>query len=135
MSKLRWEDRYTIGVKTIDDQHRTLIQLMVDLWDAIESGKGRSLISDVLQRLLDYTRTHFVDEERIMIQHNFPEFERHKTDHDRFVQEVMNAAREYVEKRSVPTQKILSFLAHWLIDHIMVYDKNLGAFLIEKGVK
>lgn len=135
MAKLKWEDRYTVGVKTIDEQHRILIQLMVDLWDAIESGKGRTLISDVLQRLLDYTRTHFVDEEKIMIKLNYSEYDRHKNDHDRFVQEVMNAAKDYIEKRAVPTQKILAFLAHWLIDHIMVYDKNLGSFLNEKGIK
>lgn len=131
---LKWEDRYIVGIKSIDDQHKKLIQMMIDLWDAIESGKGRSVISQVLQDLLDYTRTHFVDEEKLMIQNNFPDYDQHKADHDRFVNEVMNAAKDYVEKRAVPTQKILTFLAHWLIEHIMGYDKNLSAFLKEKGL-
>lgn len=131
---LRWEDRYTVGIKQIDEEHRKLIQLMVNLWDAIESGKGRSIISDVIQNLLDYTRTHFVAEEKMMIEHKFPEYDQHKGDHDRFVMEVMNAAKEYIEKRAIPTQKILTFLAHWLIEHIMGYDKNLAVYLRQKGL-
>ncbi len=134
MAKLNWDEQYLVGINFMDDQHKKLIQLMVDLWDSIENGKGRSVISPVLQNLLDYTRTHFVEEERSMIEHRYPEYDSHKTDHDRFVDEVMNAAKDYVEKRAVPTQKILHFLAHWLIEHIMVYDKKLGLYLKEKGV-
>ncbi len=130
---LRWEDKYMVGIKIMDDQHRKLLQLMVDLWDAIESGKGRSMISQVLQDLLDYTRTHFVEEEKMMIENRFPEYTQHKTDHDRFVNEVMNAAKDYIEKRAVPTQKILTFLAHWLVEHIMGFDRTLAGFLKEKG--
>ncbi len=133
---LKWEDKYLVGIKQIDEQHRKLLQLMINLWDSIESGKGRSIISQVLQDLLDYTRTHFVDEEKIMIENKYPDYEQHKQDHDRFVNEVMSAARDYVEKRAIPTQKILSFLAHWLIEHIMGFDKNLATFLREeKGLR
>lgn len=134
MAKLKWDEQYLVGVGFMDDQHRRLLQLMVDLWDSIENGKGRSIISTVLQELLDYTRTHFVEEEKVMIQNHYPEYETHKTDHDRFVHEVMNAAKDYIEKRAVPTQKILHFLAHWLIEHIMGHDKKLGIFLKEKGL-
>jgi hemerythrin len=135
MAGLKWEDKFTVGIKAIDDDHKKLIQLMVDLWDSIEMGKGRTIIVDVLQKLLDYTRTHFTDEEKIMIANNYPDYDQHKTDHDRFVNEVMNAAKDYIEKRAIPTQKILTFLARWLMGHILVYDKNLGKFLTAKGLK
>lgn len=132
---MNWEDRFLIGVESIDNQHRRLVELMVNLMEAVKTGKGRSIISPVLQELIDYTRTHFVDEEGIMTRYNYPDILPHKQDHDRFVQEITKAAREYVEKKAVPTQKILSFLAQWLVDHIMGYDQKLGDFLIDNGVR
>jgi len=134
MAKLKWDERFIVGIYSIDSQHKKLIEIMIDLWDAIESGKGRSIINEVIQSLLDYTRTHFVDEEKYMIQHSYPDYQQHKQDHDRFVQEITKQMMSYMDNKSVPTVKLLQFLAHWLVEHILVYDKKLGVYLREKGI-
>lgn len=134
MSSIRWVDKLKTNVQRIDEEHKELIRIFAELNEAILSGHSRSVITDVFQGLLNYTRTHFVTEEKLMLHYRYSDFSIHKEDHDRFVAEVMNHLKDYMENRVIPSQKIFHFLAHWLIEHIMGHDKKLGKFLNEQGV-
>lgn len=131
---LNWSKLYLVGVQKMDQQHQRLVQLMTQLNQSIQAGHGRQVIVPVLRELIDYTRTHFVDEEQLMLENDFPEYDAHKKDHDRFIQEVARDTREFLEGKSVPSMKLMNFLAQWLVDHIMGYDKQLGRYLKERGV-
>ena len=135
MAKLQWDSKYSVNVASIDDQHKELIKLMLNLWNAIESGQGRQTIGKVITGLFEYTRTHFVHEENLMKQLKYEDHFAHQVDHERFIAELNKAATDLMEGRAVPSVKVLKMMAQWLLDHILVHDKKLGAFLSEKGVK
>ncbi len=66
-----------------------------------------------------------------MTQHSYSEFNSHRDAHENFKAKV----KEFLEKRergNVSLNEITSFLSDCLVDHILLVDKKLGAFLKEK---
>ena len=61
-----WKDSYSIGVQEIDAQHRRLFSLADELHSAMNAGKGKVVLEQVLQNLITYTKSHFAGEERLM---------------------------------------------------------------------
>lgn len=129
MDHIRWDKKFEIGVAKVDDQHKHLFSLTRELIEATQEGRGRRIIVDVLKSLILYTKTHFVDEETIMLKAGFPEFEMHKKEHEAFIQEVGEATKDLLEGNSVPTLKIAEFLGNWLINHVLIHDKRIGEYV------
>lgn len=61
-----WNDRISVGVETIDADHKKLIAMVNDLYDAILAGCGRKKLDSLLDHLIDYTRYHFAREEKLL---------------------------------------------------------------------
>lgn len=129
--KIVWSDDYSIGIQSIDDQHRGLILLINRFGDALFVSKSKTEIAKAFDQLLDYTVTHFKTEEELMEKYNYPEREKHIHEHHRLTQEVLelNKDKQYI----FPTN-IIEFLNSWLINHILETDKSLGEFLIKNGI-
>lgn len=132
MSKLKWDSRFETGIEQVDNQHRRLFELTAELIEATSAGKGRRIIVDVLKSLINYTKTHFVDEEKIMEEVGFPDIAQHKIEHELFIKQVHESTKELLTGHSVPTLKVAHFLANWLIDHVLIHDKKIGKFYREK---
>ena len=75
MALFEWSEKYSVGIREIDDQHKKLIGLVARLQDAMREGKGKAVLDKVLAELIQYTRTHFAAEERIMQTNGYPDFE------------------------------------------------------------
>ena len=52
MPLLRWKKRYSVGVKTLDDQHESMIQVLNDLHAAAMKGKMESVASEQLAKIV-----------------------------------------------------------------------------------
>jgi len=128
--KIIWSDKYCVGINAIDDEHRGLVILINKFSAALASGSGKLEIASVFEKLLEYTVTHFQNEENLMQNYNYPELGAHMIEHRKLTKEVMefNKGKEYVFPGN-----IVEFLNSWLINHIMETDKKVGAFLNEKG--
>ena len=66
MSMVAWDDAYSVEIQEIDEQHKCLIEIMNELYTAMANKSNRDLISDVLDKLVDYTKVHFAVEETLM---------------------------------------------------------------------
>lgn len=78
MALITWNENYSVKVKQFDDQHKKLIDMINELHDAMKVGKGKDVMEKILAGLIQYTVTHFANEERLMKQHNYPDYEQHK---------------------------------------------------------
>ena len=63
---LAWKDEYSVGLDSIDQQHRKLINLINQLTTAVEYSTGEEFEREALAELVDYTKTHFSYEEGLM---------------------------------------------------------------------
>lgn len=132
MSYLTWDDSYSINQKIVDDQHKTLFNLINRLHDAMILGKSKQIMGTVLQELLDYTVSHFSTEEKFMIRYSYQWYVPHKSEHRKFIDQVTGFQKGYNEGKLILSLDIMSFLKDWLVNHILKTDKKLGEFLQNK---
>ena len=135
MPKIIWTDNLSVKIAAIDAQHRKLIDLINELNDAMSQGKGKDVLGRVLTSLIDYTKTHFAEEERLMSLHKYPGYAEHKAAHDSLTAQVIEISEKFKSGQIGLTIPVSDFLKEWLTDHILHTDKEYSAFLISKGVR
>lgn len=62
-----WDDMlYSVGIASIDAQHKKLVALVNNLFEAMKSGKGATVVGSILDELIQYTASHFKYAEECM---------------------------------------------------------------------
>ena len=134
MAYLDFSSKLSINVDTIDQQHKILIEIINDLHEAMAAGQGKTVMDDVLLRLIDYTRMHFSTEEHLMVQYDYSERIAHETQHFELTSQVGQLYIKVKENKMSVTIETMEFLKNWLNHHILETDKKLGVYLASKGV-
>ena len=132
---LDWKEEYSVGIASIDQQHRKLVNLINQLQTAVDYSTGEEFEREALDELVDYTKTHFSYEEGLMKDNDYPDYEPHKAVHEKMISQVDAVLAEYEQDRDAAMKDAVVFLKDWLINHINGTDKEYSRFLIEKGVK
>src|SRR5210317_2578607 len=80
-----WDDNYRTGIDEIDRDHKGLVDLINDLYEAMQDGSGGALLLPIFSALKHYTETHFAKEERLMVECDAPDQEKHFQAHKQMV--------------------------------------------------
>jgi len=131
---IEWKDEYSVGIDSIDQQHRKLINLINQLSTAVDYSTGEEFEREALAELVEYTKTHFVYEEGLMEDNGYPDFEAHRAQHRAMIAEVGIVLTEYEKDHDKAMSHAVDYLKEWLINHINGTDKQYSSFLIGKGV-
>jgi len=132
---VEWKDEYSVGIPSIDDQHKRLLGLINQLQTAVDYQTDDAFTNEALGELVDYTRTHFVYEEKLMQDNGYPDFEAHRKEHEAMVEQVGHFLERYKQDRDATIEEVTGFLKNWLINHINGTDKEYSSYLIGKGVR
>ena len=130
-----WDNSLAVGVKKIDEQHQQLFAAINHLIDAIEQGRGAAEFKKALDFLVEYTATHFADEEVIQKQHGYPDFENHHRIHEAFKKVTRDIAAEFVDSgtNDLLVKEVKRKFGDWLVTHIKGQDFKLAAFIKSSG--
>lgn len=134
---MHWQNGYSVGVKKYDDAHKDLIDLINKLHAAMKLGLGAQILGDILDELIDYTKTHFTDEEQEMTRLGYPkqDFEAHIAQHKAFVKQAIEVQQKFKDGKGGLTLDIMTFLKKWLAEHIIGTDKKYTNFFNSRGLK
>lgn len=135
MSVISWNDKYSVQVNEMDNQHKELIIILNELYDAMSSGKSNQVLSSVLLKLLNYTRKHFAAEELFMHKCGYPGYESQKREHAAFITKIQEFQSSFNAGKITLSLDISTYLKNWLVNHISIEDKKYGAFASSKGIK
>lgn len=135
MALIVWNDKLSVQVRQFDDEHKQLIEMVNKLHDAMKEGKGKQVVGDVLEGLINYTKKHFAAEELVMKANSYPDYEKHKKEHNQLTMTVLDLQKGYAAGNAPLSQSVMGFLKDWLTSHIQGVDKGYGPFLNGKGVK
>lgn len=122
MAYLQWTENLSVGISRMDDHHKKLVDLINQVFDAM-SGDAASTVDSVLADLLDYTRYHFAEEEKLLTACSYPDLEAHQAVHRSMVKEVLDMRQRHLaDPASVTASETLDFLSKWLMRHIIGKD-------------
>ncbi len=134
MAFIEWSDTYSVGIRSIDNEHRRLVGLVNKLHDASLQGQGSATAPVVLNELASYTVSHFAHEERLFDQHGYPDTPNHKRAHSDLVKQVQDLQEKAKAGNFTVGMEVMNFLKNWLVQHIQGTDFKYRDFLISKGV-
>jgi hemerythrin-like metal-binding protein len=132
---LTWNRACAVGVRAMDDQHGILMDTMNELRQAVVRGGGREEVSEILDRLIEFTRMHFWSEEQLMEQSGFSGLPEHRVEHHRMLARMLHAARHVEYGEAVQMRAMLCSLRDSFLMHIEGADRLYGPWLNEHGVQ
>ena len=132
---LTWKDSYSVGIESIDNDHKKLLHLINNLQTAVDYKTDNLSEKHTLDEVIDYTHYHLRREEGLMEDNGYPGFVAHKAKHKEMIDKVNEYVLEFETDEEDSIQSLLAFLKSWWIEHINGTDQEYSEFLISKGVK
>jgi hemerythrin len=132
---IEWNDKYSVNISLIDEQHKKLFEIINK---AIIAEKHRKVTKDVLgilDEMTEYALKHFETEERYMKEFNFPEYQAHRNEHIDFTNNSIDYKNRVIGGDFQILNEILEYLKQWLVNHIQVTDKKHIDCFKKNGLK
>ncbi len=135
MPFIEWNNTLSIGIESIDDQHKNLINVINDFYADLKKESTEERLLSIIEKLKDYTVYHFQTEEDLFKEYNFDGYDEHKKEHDDFITTVEDYYERYKNGKLIISLEVTNFIKLWIFKHIMGTDKKYSKFMIDKGVK
>jgi hemerythrin-like metal-binding protein len=134
---IEWEDRYSVGIELIDEQHRELASQVNNLClGCKKSSQDARLFFDLnIQPLLRYMRYHFSSEEKLLERIKYPDLAAHSLQHSEMIKIITEGVgRIQREETSVLLSgnrlpEFASYVRDMFISHIAVLDKKYVSYI------
>lgn len=137
-----WSEKFETNISEIDTQHKRLFFLLGEL-EKLYDGNVGSLttkvkeIKEAISNLEQYTLSHFLIEERVMEDNDYPDLENHIKLHDKFTDKITDVKREMLESDLLENEEkldeylkgLVKFLNTWLKNHIMIKDMDYKPYI------
>lgn len=130
---MEWHEIYSIGVESIDSQHKQLVHMVSRLQATLAGGDINQEVANALRFLVDYTKRHFADEEKLMAEIDYEELEHHRELHKKLINDVVHILLQIKKGKAIDPYAFIDFLTDWLINHIRYEDKKIGKAMIARG--
>jgi hemerythrin len=135
MALMTWSNKFSVGVRTMDDQHTVLFDSLNELHNAMMKGEGQKQTVTLLRSLLKYTNDHFSAEEAMMQAAHYPDLAAHRAKHRDLTRQVQEFVTRYERGEAALNIQLLNFLRDWLANHIQGSDHEYGPWINSHGVK
>jgi hemerythrin len=134
---LAWNEKFSVGVKGIDRQHKEILSRVNALFDAIGSRESGRNVDELLTFMQKYVRTHFLCEEKLMRRYDYAGYDQHLREHERFRAELANVEKMYDRTglSDAVVARMASYITEWLSAHFIDEDRRLAGFLQERGAR
>jgi hemerythrin len=131
---MSWSNKFSVGVKTLDDQHRNIIESLNELHAAAMKGQMKEVAGSLLAKLISYAREHFSAEERLMESAKFPGLAEHRAKH----QELAGKAGVFISRHEKGDAtvyiELLHFVRDWQTKHMQNEDQEYARWFSAHGV-
>ncbi len=131
---MKWDVSLSVGVETLDRQHRELMELTDQTEQLFRRAMEDSNLFDEAQALLkglkQFATQHFSDEEAYLISVDYPMSEVHSSQHRGFIAYLEEVSSERLSH--APEEVLLelfAFLSTWIVDHIRGDDFEYKYFV------
>jgi hemerythrin-like metal-binding protein len=128
--RIDWKKEFLTGNPSIDHEHKQMIQLLNLLFAALQEKGGTGEVQEYLGHVFTKISAHFALEETLMKQRNYDQYEAHKADHERLLDEIRNIMDDCDSgKYSGMDTQLATRLEHWFVEHFKSMDSRLHRIL------
>jgi hemerythrin-like metal-binding protein len=129
----RWRPALEVGVKEIDQQHKTLVAHTTVLQDAISGRKPKDEVAGLLADLVDLVSSHFAWEERLMESLGYVGYAGHQAAHGILLEQIRGLHQEFLSGDVSPSAGVALFIQVWVEHHIAGRDKPFAEFILKSN--
>lgn len=129
--RAEFSENLVTGNELIDSQHKELIGRINKLLDSCEAESGMVTAVNTLDYLADYTDFHFGAEEKLQKEIGYPDYDRHKAQHEGFKQTIKELD-EMLQEEEGPSaafvKKVEENVIKWFYTHIEGFDRSVAEY-------
>ena len=125
MNLLQWKPEYSVGVASMDDEHREMIELINDTYAKLDSRSGADEVEACLGDIFSTISMHFALEEKIMRQAKYAEYQAHKEDHEDLLDQIRDLMDDFVADPATGAGVLARSLSDWFGGHFSSFDARL----------
>jgi hemerythrin len=125
MGMLKWKTEYSVGIASIDDEHREMIELINDAYAKLDGAQDEAAIEYCLEKIYSTISLHFALEERIMRDRNYDEYDDHKEDHEELLDEIRDLMDGFAADPKGGSRLLQARLSGWFGKHFAGFDARL----------
>ena len=134
---VEWDDKYSTGIELIDNQHKQLVLLTNQLYQACMSGDEAlgTVFKEAMGRMVEYVRFHFGAEQELLQRIKFPNYAEHAKQHADLIKQILEAANSFEQGKKFVANRFVLTLRDWILGHIGYYDKVYAAYVADQKRK
>ncbi len=128
MFAVQWQKQFELGHERIDFEHRIFLGLIRAIADEVERSDNHDKLLRLLREVRKYADFHFLSEENIMLDHAYPQFEKHRQEHAALLARLDDNIHDF-HSGTLGIEQIVEFLFQWFALHTTQEDKKLTSYL------
>ncbi len=120
-----------VAMKFMNQDHAEFIALRDRLLALLTTRASNEQVDAALGDLLDHTRHHFGEEERLMLEVNFPPLSVHKGDHDAVIANMVAQIGSWKNNRDAEGLRawLDKDVGDWFVNHVSSMDFVTARFI------
>ena len=135
MALMNWSSKYSVGVKALDAQHQTMMEILNKLHAAAMKGKAREVADPLLDKLTSLANEHFSAEEMLMESVKFPGLAAHRAQHREMAGKIAEITVGHREGDASVYVPFLYFMGDYQTKHMQTEDREYARWLAAHDVK
>ena len=130
MTLIKWRSEFETGIADVDHEHQELVELINQLHEQMGSDTEPCNISAFLGEVFARISAHFALEESIMRKHQYDQYQEHKTDHEKLLDDIRDIMDDFEAGKYAAYDEALAAAVHdWFVDHFKTKDARLHSKL------
>jgi hemerythrin len=132
---MEWSETLLTGVESIDAEHMELVKRANEFCVALKSLIPKSELLNALHSLATFYKAHIKSEEEFLARCRYPRIRKHMKLHESLLDNIKNISG-FIESNAVnpfTADFIAQATSAWLLDHIRLHDRDIGAYIRSRG--
>ena len=130
MGLVEWRDDFKTGIDSVDHEHFEMIQLINETHSQLSENAPIDEIEECLGEIYSQISAHFALEETVMRLKKYDEFEAHKADHEKLLDNLLELMDSFdAGDFEGMSEELSRCLRDWFVNHFKEKDSRLHHML------
>jgi hemerythrin len=129
MQLLQWKPSFTLGIASVDTEHRDMINTINSVYATLEDEGSELEVNRVLGEIHAQISAHFALEERLMRAAGYAEYAQHKDSHEQLLDQIRDLMDSFSADPVAGRALLQDSLSNWFGLHFATFDARLHSHL------